>query len=222
MTTTLIGVGSCYLLTALGLQPARRVGRIVLAGGGVATLLIATFQLPQRGYSLSHALAVILASVSMCAWPALSAYRRHWAPLLNIPVGVTAAVVTVALTMWFALEAHHADVGLAERCAATAAALWPFPVVATTRRALADNRTLGGVESPASASRSLGGQSGGLSLEVARQLGSGRGDLAPELRCSPGTALGDILRAADSGGTLPAAHVYRTSQSSCQVADANA
>ena len=36
MTSALVGVGSCYLLAALGLKPAARVGRVTLACGGVA------------------------------------------------------------------------------------------------------------------------------------------------------------------------------------------
>jgi hypothetical membrane protein len=136
MTTALTGVGMCYLLTALALEPAGRGGRIALASGGVATLLIATFHQPHHGYSFSHALAVIAASMSMCAWPALAAHRQHWAPLLTLPVGITAAAITIALTMWFAFEQHHTEVGLAERCAAAAAALWLYPVVITTRRAI--------------------------------------------------------------------------------------
>ena len=54
MTLSLVGVGICYVLTAVGLRPAHRYGRISLAGGGVATLLVATFQQPPRGYSVSR------------------------------------------------------------------------------------------------------------------------------------------------------------------------
>jgi hypothetical protein len=34
MTAALVGVGFCYVLTALGLQPAGRAGRVLLATGG--------------------------------------------------------------------------------------------------------------------------------------------------------------------------------------------
>ncbi|MGO9343233.1 MAG: DUF998 domain-containing protein, partial [Acidimicrobiales bacterium] len=37
MTSALAGLGLCYLLAALGLHPAGAAGRVLLAGGGVAT-----------------------------------------------------------------------------------------------------------------------------------------------------------------------------------------
>ena len=137
MTAGLIAVGICYLLTAFGLRPARHAGRAALAGGGVATLLIAAFPTPLHGYSRSHALAVIAASTTMCAWPVMAAHRRHRARVLTIPPNAGATAVTFGLMMWFAFEIHGGELGLAERCAAVAPALWLFPVVFMTRRAVA-------------------------------------------------------------------------------------
>ena len=137
MTAGLIGVGVCYLLTAFGLRPARHVGRAALAAGGVATLSIAAFPTPLHGYSRSHALAVIAASTTMCAWPVMAAHRRHRARVLTIPPNAGATAVTFGLIMWFAFEIHGGELGLAERCAAVAPALWLFPVVFMTRRAVA-------------------------------------------------------------------------------------
>jgi hypothetical membrane protein len=135
MTLSLVGVGICYVLTAVGLRPAHRYGRISLAGGGVATLLVATFQQPPRGYSVSHAVAVAALCATMCAWPVLAARRKHRARLLMLPASSAAAAITFGLVMWFALELHGHDLGLAERCAAVAAAAWLFPVAFTARRA---------------------------------------------------------------------------------------
>ena len=137
MTTALVGVGICYLITALGLRPARQGGRVALASGGAATLSIAVLRQPLHGYSLWHAFAVVAASTTMCTWPVLAAYRRHRAPLLRLPPNITAAATSLSLTVWFAFEQHRAELGVAERCAAVAAALWLFPVVITTRRARA-------------------------------------------------------------------------------------
>jgi hypothetical protein len=44
-------------------------------------------------------------------------------------------VVTFSLIMWFTLEINGGELGLAERCAAVAPALWPFPVAFGARRA---------------------------------------------------------------------------------------
>jgi hypothetical membrane protein len=135
MTLALVGVGICYVLTAIGLRSAHRFGRISLAGGGVATLLVATFQQPPRGYSLCHAVAVAALCAMMCAWPVLAARRKHRARLLTLPASSAATAITFGLVLWFALELHGHDLGLAERCAAVAAAAWLFPVAVTARRA---------------------------------------------------------------------------------------
>ena len=136
MTAVLVAVGVCYLVTAVGLSPARRVGRLALAGGGVATLSIAAFPTPLHGYSRPHALAVIAACATMCLWPVLAAHREHRARLLTFGPNVAASVVTFALILWFTLEIHGGDLGLAERCAAVAPALWLFPVAFGAHRAV--------------------------------------------------------------------------------------
>lgn len=136
MTSALAGVGLCYVLTALGLGPARVVGRILLAAGGVATLLIAVFPQPRHGYSLAHELAVIAAVVTCCTWPVLASHRLHAALLLTRPPSFAAAGVSLGLAAWYALESHGALLGLAERCAAAAPPLWLLAVVVTTRHAL--------------------------------------------------------------------------------------
>jgi hypothetical protein len=140
MTAAIAAVGACYLVTALGLSPARQIGRLALAGGGLATLSIAAFPTPLHGYSRLHALAVIAASITMCAWPVLAGHRRHQARVLRFGPSIAAAAVTFVLIMWFALEVHGNELGLAERCAAVSPALWLFPVALGTRRAFVDDR----------------------------------------------------------------------------------
>jgi hypothetical membrane protein len=149
MTSALAGLGFCYLLAALGLQPAGRAGRVLLAGGGVAVLLIAVFRQPDRGYSLPHELAVIAAVLTCCTWPVFASHRRHPALLLTRTPGIAAAGVSLGLAAWYALESHGALLGLAERCAAAAPPLWLLAVALTTRRILTQCATcddLGGDE----------------------------------------------------------------------------
>jgi hypothetical membrane protein len=136
MTSALVALGFCYLLAALGLHPARVVGRVLLAGGGVATLLIAVFPVPHHGYSFAHELAVIAAALTCCTWPAFAWRRLHPAPLLRPTPSFAAAGASLALAAWYALESHGGLLGLAERCAASAPPLWLLAVVVTTRRAL--------------------------------------------------------------------------------------
>jgi len=133
MTSALAGLGACYVITALGLRPAGRPGRVVLAGGGVATLLVAAFPQPVRGNSIWHTVAATVAFVSLGAWPAFAARHRPCPRLLTRTSSTTATVVLLGLVAWFAAEIHGGHRGLAERAAAGAQALWPLAVVLTTR-----------------------------------------------------------------------------------------
>ena len=144
MTAAIAAVGACYLVTALGLSPVRRAGRLALAGGGVATLSIAAFPTPLHGYSGPHAVAVIAASTTMCAWPVLAAHRHHPTRMLSFGPNVAASAITIALIMWFLFEINSGELGLAERCAAVAPALWLFPVAFGARRALVSDHVVEG------------------------------------------------------------------------------
>jgi len=71
----------------------------------------------------------------MSAWPVLAARRKHRALLLMLPASSAATAITFGLVLWFSLELHGHELGLAERCAAVAAAAWLFPVALTARPA---------------------------------------------------------------------------------------
>jgi hypothetical membrane protein len=140
MTTALVGVGLCHAVTATALRDAASVGRALLAAGGVGTLLVAATPLPADGSgSRPHTLAAGLAFAALSVWPA-AAWRRAGrgpgrGPLRPLP-SLAAAAVLCALTGWFVVElaADSARVGLSERCAAGAQALWPAVVAFGARR----------------------------------------------------------------------------------------
>jgi len=134
MTSALAGLGICHVVTALGLHPARRPGRIVLACGGTATVLVAAFAQPAHGNSVLHTIAAMVAFISLGAWPIFAARHRPCAPLLTRVTSAMATVGLLSLVVWFAAEVHGGQRGLAERAAASAQALWPLAVVLTTRQ----------------------------------------------------------------------------------------
>jgi hypothetical membrane protein len=136
MTSALAGLGICHVVTAVGLRPARQGGRAVLAGGGVATLMVAAFPQPVQGNSVAHTVAATVAFVSLGAWPVFAAHRRSLAPLLTRRSSIVASAILLGLVIWFVAEVHGGERGLAERAAAGAQALWPLAVVVTTRRVL--------------------------------------------------------------------------------------
>jgi hypothetical membrane protein len=134
MTAALVGLGLCHIVTAYGLGAAP-AGRFVHMLGGLATLGVAAFALPAVGSSGAHTLAASIAFGSLAVWPALG-WRRHspvWG--LRPAVAIPAAVVLLLLVAWFAvtLWGTGESIGLSERVAAGAQALWPFVVVVSAR-----------------------------------------------------------------------------------------
>jgi hypothetical membrane protein len=138
MTIGLAGLGICHVVTALGLRPAERFGRLLLTIGGVATVLVAVFPVPRVGTSDVHRLVAGIALVMLGLWPALAWRRGRPMPWgLRPLVSTVAATVLLGLLSWFAaqLYAGGPQVGLTERLVAGAEALWPLVVVLTARRA---------------------------------------------------------------------------------------
>ncbi|MFZ0668617.1 MAG: DUF998 domain-containing protein [Acidimicrobiales bacterium] len=134
MTSALAGLGVCHVITAAGLRPARGAGRVVLACGGVATVMVAVFPQPAHGNSVAHTIAATVAFIALGAWPPFSARGHSRTPLLRRSSTITASVGMLGLVAWFAIEVHGGQRGLSERAAAGAQALWPLAVVVTTRR----------------------------------------------------------------------------------------
>lgn len=138
MTTGLAGLGACHVITALGLRPAALPGRLVLAAGGLATVLVATFPQPDEGSSAAHAVAAGVAFPALSVWPAL-AWRREPSRLrfarLGPGVSIGAAAVLLGLLGWFGAELYGGGsrLGLAERVLAGAQALWPLATVLLAR-----------------------------------------------------------------------------------------
>lgn len=134
MTSALAIVGACHLTTAAGLRPAAPTGRAVLAVGGAATLGVAAFPLNAEGHSRAHGVVALLAFVCLAVWPAVAGVDGHGEPLTRRWSRV-AAIVLSALVVLFALTLGDDWVGLTERIAAGAQALWPLAVVAAAVRA---------------------------------------------------------------------------------------
>lgn len=137
MTSALAGLGICHVITASGLRPARNAGRLVLAGGGVATVMVAAFAQPVHGESQAHTVAATLAFTALGVWPLAAARRGVSVPLLSPSTSAGASLVLLGLVVWFAAELHAPQRGLAERAAVGAQALWPLAVVVSGRRSTA-------------------------------------------------------------------------------------
>ena len=141
MTIALVGVGVSHLVTSGALSCAAAAGRLVLALGGLATILVAAFPLPGGGgASSAHTAAAAVAFVSLALWPAFAWVRRPAsgrpvAVLLRPQASIAAAGVLLLLLAWFFVEqlSGGALVGLSERVAAGTQAVWPLAVVLSAR-----------------------------------------------------------------------------------------
>ena len=137
MTTALAGLGACHLTTALALRAAATPGRVLLAVGGLGTLLVAAFPLPAGGGgSAAHTAAATVSFVALGSWPLLAGHAASESWPLRRPVSVTAGVVLLGLVGWFFVElvADTDRVGLSERVAAGAQSLWPLAAAWGARR----------------------------------------------------------------------------------------
>jgi hypothetical membrane protein len=144
MTAALTGLGVCHIVTALALRPAATAGRIVLAGGGIATMLVAAFPLPaDDSGSTVHAVSAGAGFLTLAVWPALAVRRSARALAVVRPqVAVPAAAVLVGLVAWFGVElaTDRGYVGLSERAAAGAQAIWPLATAVFAHHELAKRR----------------------------------------------------------------------------------
>jgi hypothetical membrane protein len=126
MTLVFAATGLCYVLTAIALRLPALPGRIALATGGAATILVAVFPEPNGGTSDTHGVAAAIASSAVAVWPALAARRESQVPWPLRPMAsVTLSVVLIALLVWFVSELRRdMNAGLSERMAAGSEALW--------------------------------------------------------------------------------------------------
>ncbi|MBA3799101.1 MAG: DUF998 domain-containing protein [Geodermatophilaceae bacterium] len=91
MTAALTGVGLSHITTALALRSAALPGRLVLAGGGLATMLVAALPLPTvvgDGGSTPHTIVAGISFGALAVWPAFAA-RSSRAPSLAVMAKTT-------------------------------------------------------------------------------------------------------------------------------------
>jgi hypothetical protein len=151
MTLTFVVVGVCYLITGLGLRPARMPGRLMLMVAAVAGAGVAANP-EHAGISLPvpHMIWGAIGCAALVAWPAGASRRGPSVPWgLRPRVSATVVAVLLPLLAWFAAEliTWGAQAGLAERVFGAAQALWPLVVVLSCRYATRAGDVLAGAAS---------------------------------------------------------------------------
>jgi uncharacterized protein DUF998 len=144
MTAGLATLGACHLVTALGLRPARPVGRWLLAAGGASTLIVAAAPQPVHGSAPVHLVAATVGFAALAGWP-LAAARDGGPVPLGRSAGLFATAVLLALFAWLGAEIGSGGLlGLSERLLAGAEACWPLVVVLLLRRRPATTARMAG------------------------------------------------------------------------------
>ncbi len=136
MTGALFALGVCHLLTAWGLRAAAAAGRLALAGGGVAALVVALVPVPSSGGSLRHGSVAVAGFVLLAVWPVLAVDGGGAAPWALRPAPACAATAVMAAgAVWFLIEMHlDGAAGVAERVVTAVQSVWPFVVVTSCVR----------------------------------------------------------------------------------------
>ena len=130
MTTALLVVGGCHLITAAGLTALRMPARILLVIAGLSSAGIALFPEPVIGSTPAHLAFTALGAGAIAIWPAFTVARTVPRPAVVSEVG--AAIVTalfLILLAWLVSETQGgSDLGLAERLSSSVETCWPFVV----------------------------------------------------------------------------------------------
>jgi hypothetical protein len=173
MTSALLAVGGCHLVTATGLAGVRARARILLVISGLCSIGIAASPEPAHGSTPQHLAWTALGAVTIAVWPAFAA-RRAPAPPLILSAWATVAVTTLfaAMLCWLIAETQGGAVlGLAERLTSEVQDCWPFIVAFALRRGHRPRRrlTLAGEAGPAYQARRQTERQGGQSFPRARR-----------------------------------------------------
>ncbi|MEV3928905.1 MULTISPECIES: DUF998 domain-containing protein [unclassified Streptomyces] len=164
MTSALLALGACHVITAWGLHPAAPFGRVALACGGLSVMLLALFPAPTSGGSFSHGVVVAVGFVLLAVWPVL-AVRRGAGPQRITSVGragpgpgaaapfsgrtapwglrpVPSTTATALMWLggaWFLLALFLLETaGAAERVITFAQSFWPLVVAVSCFRHVRD------------------------------------------------------------------------------------
>ncbi|MFD8646065.1 DUF998 domain-containing protein [Streptomyces zaomyceticus] len=139
MTGAFLALGVCHLLTAWGLRPAASAGRVALAGGGVAALVVAVVPVPRSGGSLNHGAVAAVGFALLAVWPVLAAERGGGVPWgLRLAPSVLATLLMGLGALWFLVEMNRPGsagvAGVVERLVTCLQSVWPLVVVTSCLR----------------------------------------------------------------------------------------
>jgi hypothetical membrane protein len=153
ITTTLILLGCCYLVTAAGLTGIRPAARVLLVIAGLSSLGIAASPESAGGPTAVHLAWTVIGAIIIAIWPAAAGWGSDGQfVVLSVPVRVVVTATFLALLGWLLSETQGGtDLGLAERLDTSVQTVWPFVVALALR--LSGSEQLGAAPAKAAARR---------------------------------------------------------------------
>lgn len=135
MTTTLVLLGCCYLVTAAGLTGVPLPARVLLALAGVCSLGIAAAPERATGPTAVHLAWTVAGAIIIAIWPAAAGWGSQYSSFVLSARGrYLATAVFLALLGWLVVETQGGTLlGLAERLDTSVQTTWPFVVALALR-----------------------------------------------------------------------------------------
>jgi hypothetical membrane protein len=134
MTTGLVLVGFCYLVTAAGLHEVPTVARIVLLITGASAIGVAACPQPVHGSTVPHMVCTGVGELSLAVLPAIVSLHRLDHRLLSARASGLVAALFGLLFLWLVIELRGgAQLGLAERLTSSVQTCFPFVMALALR-----------------------------------------------------------------------------------------
>lgn len=143
MTAAFLATGVAHIVTASGLGSAPRSARIGLAIGGASLIAVAAFPVSASAAPLAHGAAALVGFVALAGWASFGHWGQrsddiHWITRPVVRNSVTMGLSVLTALFLLQVTIGGGQIGLTERLAAGAEAIWPLAVVLGTfqRRAV--------------------------------------------------------------------------------------
>ncbi|NQU37267.1 MAG: DUF998 domain-containing protein [Actinobacteria bacterium] len=133
MTTAFIATGVAHIVTASGLGTAPKSARIGLAIGGASLIAVAAFPVSATATPVAHSAAALVGFASLACWASLGRWSQQpaearWVTRPVVRHGVTIGLSTLTALFLLQVITGGDQIGLTERLAAGAEALWPLAI----------------------------------------------------------------------------------------------
>jgi len=137
MTAAFVATGVAHIVTASGLGSAPKSARIGLAVGGASLITVAAFPVSATTAPLAHGAAAFVGFVSLACWASLGRWEqrppeRNWITRPVVRHSVTGGLSTLTALFLLQVTIGGDQIGLTERLAAGAEALWPLAITLGT------------------------------------------------------------------------------------------